>query len=387
MATYARRPVAFVRGKNARLWDTEGREYIDLLSGLAVCVLGHAHPRLTRAIRAQAGALLHTSNLYHIPPQARLAEKLAQLSGGMQSFFCNSGAEAMEAALKLARKWAKHHRGIADPEIVCAYNSFHGRTFGALTVTGQPKYQKDFEPLLQGIRYAEFNNLEQFCGGCSERTAAVVLEVIQGEGGVIPATPQFLQAVADLCDNQQVLLILDEVQTGLGRTGTFFAYQHYGITPHIVTLAKGLAGGVPIGALLAQPRVARVFQPGDHASTFGGNFLASAAALATLEVIEEQRLPERAARLGRRIEARLDRLIAAAGLVVGRRGRGLMQALQLARPVAKAVEEQCLARRLLVNAVRDDTIRILPPLTIPVKDLDEGLDILEQAILAVTKEA
>jgi predicted acetylornithine/succinylornithine family transaminase len=383
VTTYGRRPVAFVRGKGARLWDTEGREYLDFVAGLAVCILGHAHPKVTKAIRQQAGTLLHTSNLYHIPLQARLAERLAGLSGGMQSFFCNSGGEAMEAALKLARKWAHVQRGLAEPEVISALNSFHGRTYGALTLTGQEKYQKNFGPLLPGIRYARFNDLDDFAAHFNERTTAAVLEVLQGEGGVYEANEEFLRGVEALCRRFNALLILDEVQTGMARTGTFFAFQQYGLSPDIVTLAKGLAGGVPIGAMLAKPEVARTFQPGDHASTFGGNFLACAAALATLDVVEQKRLPQRAARLGRALARRINAFKRAGGPVASQRGRGLLRAVQLARPLAKQVEAECLARGLLVNAVQEDAVRLLPPLTISPAELRRGLDILEEAIRAV----
>ncbi|MGB9608743.1 MAG: acetylornithine/succinylornithine family transaminase, partial [bacterium] len=268
--TYRRFPVAFVKGEGARLWDVEGKEYIDFLAGIGVCNVGHCHPKVVSAIQRQSSLLLHTSNLFHIPPQEELAERLFKLTG-MLSFFCNSGTEANEAALKLARAYGKPK---GRYKIISALNSFHGRTLASLSATGQEKYREKFQPLLPGVYFAPYNDLSTFASLMDEETCAVILEPVQGEGGVYPAEKEFLQGIYKLCKERDILLILDEVQTGLGRCGSLFCYQLYDIEPDILTLAKSLGGGVPIGAMLARPEVAEAFSPGDHASTFGGNFLA-----------------------------------------------------------------------------------------------------------------
>ncbi|MCS6860311.1 MAG: acetylornithine transaminase [Abditibacteriales bacterium] len=375
--TYSRSPaVAFVRGQGARLWDTDGKEYLDFLGGIAVVAVGHCHPKVTAAIQQQAATLVHTSNLYHIAPQALLAEKLFHLSGGYQSFFCNSGAEANEGAFKLARKHAKLTRGEGKYEIISTLGSFHGRTLMALTATGQTKYQQGFEPLAPGFKHVPFNDLDALRHAVTEHTCAIILEPIQGESGIHPCTPEYLQGAAALCREKGLLLILDEVQTEIARTGKMWAHEHYGVQPDIITLAKSLGNGVPIGALLAKPEVAASFQPGDHASTFGGNFLACAAALATLEVIEEENLVENAAKVGDYFMARLRETDGIAEV----RGMGLMIGAQFTQPKAREIQNACIANGLLVNAIGDSVIRFEPPLNITTADVDEAMEILRKSM-------
>ncbi|HOQ27269.1 MAG TPA: aspartate aminotransferase family protein, partial [Armatimonadota bacterium] len=292
MHCFARLPVCFVRGEGARLWDTEGKEYLDFLAGIAVCALGHCHPRVTEAIREQAGRLVHTSNLYYNAEQARLAQLLGELSGGYKAFFGNSGAEANEGAIKLARKWGKLNRGPECVTIFTALNSFHGRTLLTVSATGQEKVKKNFDPLMPGFVHVPLNDLAALEAAVDENTLAVMLELVQGESGIHPCDPEYVKAVRRLCDERKMLLILDEVQCGLGRTGAFFAWQRYGVTPDIFTLAKPIANGVPMGVVMARPGVAEAFQPGDHGSTFGGTHLACAAATAVLETMRDERIAE-----------------------------------------------------------------------------------------------
>lgn len=379
---YARLPVAFVRGYGTRLWDTEGKEYLDFLAGIAVCGLGHCHPKVVAALQHQAATLWHTSNLFHNPLQARLAKRLSDLSGGYRCFFCNSGAEANEAALKLARKVGQEKLG-GKWEFVAATDSFHGRTFGALSVTGQPKYHHGFEPLVPGVRFVPFGDFHALQSAITDQTCAVVLEPIQGESGVKVPPDDYLPQVAQLCRERGVLLILDEVQTGMGRTGKLFAFQHYGVQPDIFTLAKSIAGGFPMGAMLAQPAWAEVFQPGTHASTFGGNYLACAAALAVLDVLDEENLLDNARRMGDYLMAHLRQLKAPIKEV---RGKGLMVAVEFTEPIAPKVRDACLTAEpigLVVNAVGDHILRFLPPLTVTADEIDQAVTVLQRAIAAV----
>lgn len=376
--TYPRNPVAFVRGKGARLWDTEGKEYLDFLAGIAVVGLGHSHPRLVETLRRQAATLVHTSNLYYIPPQADLAERLSLLSGGMKSFFCNSGAEANEAAIKLARKHQKLSGHENRIEIITAEGSFHGRTLAAITATAQPRYHKGFEPLPAGFRYVPFNDLEAMEAAVGGTTCAVMVEPIQGESGVRVADEAYLKGLRDLCNASGALLILDEVQTGIGRTGTMFAHEQYGIEPDIMTLAKSLAGGVPMGAMLASPEVASSFSPGDHASTFGGNYLACACALTVLDVIEEERLLENTVHTGEYLTSHLQD-IAAEFNCKEVRGRGLLLALELNTADAKALAARCLEKGLIVNAIGDTVLRFAPPLIVQPCEVDSAMEILKES--------
>jgi predicted acetylornithine/succinylornithine family transaminase len=369
-----RLPVTFVRGEGCLVYDDSGREYLDLVAGIAVNLLGHAHPDVLAAVTAQAGKLIHTSNLYFTQPQVELAQRLVELSFPSRVFFCNSGAEANEAAIKLARKWGTRNRGGAF-EIITTTGSFHGRTLAAVTAGGQHKYSDPFKPLPEGFVHVPYNDLDAIKDATNERTVGVMLEPVMGEIGIIPSAPGYLAAVRGWCDAQNLLLILDEVQTGLGRTGRWFAHQHHGITPDVMTLAKGLGGGVPIGACLAAPR-ADVFEPGDHGSTFGGNPLACAAAIAVLSVIERDGLVGHAAEMGGVLhEALLD--LGAKEV----RGLGLMQAFEFAEPRAKALQQSCLESGLIINAVDENSVRLVPPLIIGTAEIDRAHSIMRKALL------
>ena len=374
--TYTRYPIALVRGEGCRVWDADGKAYLDFVAGIAVCALGHSHPRLVKAITAQAQRLLHVSNLYHIEPQARFAELLCRHSFADRAFFCNSGAEANEAALKLARKYAKERFSSDRTEVITMRGSFHGRTLATMTATAQEKYHKGFEPLVPGFRYVPFNDLRAVELAVDARTAAILVEPIQGEGGVQVAADGYLSGLRKLCDERGLLLILDEVQTGLGRTGTLFAYQQAGVQPDILTLAKALAGGIPMGAMLAREEVMAAFSPGSHAATFGGNPFASAVALETLNTILEDDLPGRAARLGARILDRLRALQARLPVIRTLRGRGLLIGIEVAAD-AKAIVATCMERGLLILTAGDDVLRLVPPLILSEAEADEGLAILE----------
>lgn len=381
---YRRAPVAFARGEGVRLYDLEGRAYLDFIGGIAVSSLGHAHPRLVAAIQAQAARLLHVSNLFVIPEQAELGRWLTTRSGLERAFFCNSGAEANEAAIKLARRFA-YARGSGRYEIIVTQGAFHGRTLAALAATPVPKYQEGFAPLPEGFRAVPFNDPDALAAAVGERTGAIMLELIQGEGGVQPATAEFAAAADALCDAHGLLLMLDEVQTGIGRTGSLFAFQQYGVQPDVVTLAKGLGGGVPIGALLAREDVAAVLQPGTHGSTFGGNPLACAAALAVLQTVEEEQLPARAAAMGERLQAGLRDLAREGAVITVVRGCGLLVGADLDREAAPVVEA-CRARGLLVNGVQPRTLRFAPPLIVTEAEVREALAILKAALADVRSQ-
>ncbi|NOZ76795.1 MAG: acetylornithine transaminase [Euryarchaeota archaeon] len=371
--TYARQPIALVKGRGAVVWDSEGREYIDCFSGLAVLNTGHSHPRVVEAICRQAGEIMHTSNVYRILPQEELAELLFEVSGGYKSFFCNSGAEANEAAIKLARK----HTG--RPGVIAAKNSFHGRTLATLAATGQEKYKRDFQPLPREFTHVEYGDLDALEAAVTGETGAVLLEPIQGEGGVVVPPDGYLEGVRQLCDEKGILLILDEVQTGFGRTGTMFAWQGLGVEPDIFTVAKAIAGGFPMGAMLARPGVMDSFAPGDHASTFGGNHLACAAARAAVEVLIEERLAERARDLGRYFIDALEGLKARHRVVREVRGRGLMIGMELTVPGQNLVDA---AREegVLINCTHDTVLRFLPPLVIERAQLDRVVAVLDRIL-------
>ncbi len=383
MNTYRRAPVAFASGQGVWLTDLEGRRYLDFVGGIAVCSLGYNHPALTTAIQSQAQRLLHVSNLYLIPEQAHLAQRLAAHSGLDRAFFCNSGAEANEAAIKLVRKYW-HARGEHRFEIIVAERSFHGRTLATLAATAQPKYQQGFAPLPAGFVTIPFDDLRALREGITPTTAAVMLEPVQGEGGYHLPSAEYLQGVRALTDEHGVLLILDEVQTGLGRTGRWFAYEHYGIVPDVLTLAKGLGGGVPIGAVLARADVAAAFQPGDHGSTFGGNPLACAAALAVVDTVEREDLPAHAARMGAYFLEQLRALAARRPAITEVRGLGLMIAADLSIEAATVVTA-CREWGLLVNAVQPKTLRFAPPLIVSKAEIDEAVGRLEAALAAVAE--
>ncbi len=375
MNTYARLPVTFIKGQGVWLWDDKGEKYLDALSGVAVCGLGHCHPRLTRAICEQAGTLIHTSNLFHIRKQEQLAERLVALSGMDNAFFCNSGAEANEAAIKLARLHG-HNKGISLPTIIVMERSFHGRTMATLTASGNRKVQAGFEPLLTGFVRVPYNNIEAVSqvAANNKDVVAVLVEPFQGEGGVNIPEAHYLQELRNLCDRQDWLLMLDEVQSGIGRSGKWFAFQHSRIIPDVITLAKGLGGGVAIGACLAKGVAAEVFKPGNHASTFGGNPLACAAAIETLEVIADENLLDHVTQLGDFMRVQLrDRLAAVPG-VVQIRGQGLITGIELAAPCTELVKK-ALERKLLINVTSDKVIRLLPALVMQQHEAEQVIDI------------
>jgi acetylornithine/N-succinyldiaminopimelate aminotransferase len=372
MATYERWPVEFVSGRGAVLVDAAGKQYIDCVAGLAVAGVGHAHPRVASAIAAQASRLIHVSNLYLTHPQNRLAERLGELTGGMQSFFTNSGAESIECAIKLARRWAGKNRGLDSHRVVAAVGGFHGRTLGALTATGQPSKQRPFGPLVPGFVHVPYDDVASLRATVDDSVAAVILEPIQGEGGVVVPSEGYIRAARDLCDERGALLVLDEVQTGLGRTGEWFAFQFEGVEPHVMCLAKSLAGGLPMGVCLARPEVASAFEPGDHGTTFGGGPVQAAAALTVLDVIEDDGLIERARVAGERLQAGLRQVFGNHEV----RGRGLMIAVDLGRDVARRVVARALERGLLVNDVNPSVLRLIPPLVISDAQIDEAVGIL-----------
>ena len=372
MQTGRRLPITFVRGQGCLLYDDAGRAYLDLVAGIAVNLLGHAHPEVAAAVGAQSRKLIHASNLYFTEPQVELARRLVELSFPSRVFFCNSGAEANEAAIKIARKWGTKNRDGAF-EIITTYGSFHGRTLATVTAGGPHKYSDPLKPLPDGFVHVPYNDLDAIKSATGEKTVAVMLEPVMGEIGVIPAQPGYIAGVRKWCDEHNLLLILDEIQTGLGRTGRWFAHQHHGITPDVMTLAKGLGGGVPIGACLAAPR-ADVFEPGDHGSTFGGNPLACAAALTVLTVIERDGLVGHAAEMGEMLHGVL------AGLGAKNvRGLGLMQAVEFAEPRAKAFQQACLESGLIVNAVDDNSVRLVPPLIISAAEIDQAQATMQKA--------
>ena len=374
MPTYKTRPVTFVSGHGCTLIDESGDSYLDLVAGIAVASVGHAHPKVAQAIAAQAATLIHTSNLYGTGPQVALAERLGALTGGKLSFFCNSGAESIKCALKLARKF----HGGARTKFVATHGGFHGRTFGALSATGQPAKQAPFEPIVPGFSHVEYGDLEALEAAVDETVAAVILEPIQGEGGVIVPPDGYLAGARELCTRSGALLIVDEVQTGLGRTGYWLAAEHERVDSDVTCLAKALGGGLPIAACLARPGIAQAFQPGDHATTFGGGPVQCSAALATLDVIEAEGLLERSTHAGARFVKGLSAL--GRGTV---RGRGLLLALDLGEPVAGLVAEAALEHKLLVNEVAPSVIRITPPLVISDEEVEQAISILEDVLRAI----
>lgn len=361
MNTYARLPVAFTHGEGSWLFDESGKRYLDALAGIAVNTLGHAHPRLVAAIADQAGKVLHTSNLYRIPGQEALADRLAALSGMEEVFFCNSGCEANEAAIKLARFYG-HQKGVDNPAIIVMEKAFHGRTLATLSATGNRKAQAGFEPLVSGFLRVPYNDLEAIRAIGNSNVVAVMLEMIQGEGGIHVADAEFQKGLRKLCDEKGWLLICDEVQCGVARTGEWFGYQLSGVLPDVITLAKGLGSGVPIGACLTAGKAAGLFKPGNHGSTFGGNALACRAASTTLDIIEQDGLRPRARALGNRIRADFAKALAGLSAVQEIRGEGLMIGIELDRPCGELVG-QALARGMLINVTADKVVRLLPPLT------------------------
>ncbi len=373
-----RLPVTLVRGQGAKVWDDKGKEYLDFVGGWAVNSLGHCHPVVVQALTEQANTLIQASNQFYTIPQIQLAELLVQNSCFAKVFFCNSGAEANEGAVKLARKYGKLRLKGAF-EVITALDSFHGRTLAMVAATGQQKFQQPYTPLPSGFINVEYNSIEAIKRATGSQTCAVMLEAIQGEGGVNVPHQDYLKKVRDWCTQKELLFILDEIQTGVGRTGTLFAYQQSGVEPDIMTLAKGLGGGVPIGAILAKEKAA-VFEPGDHGSTFGGNPLACAVAYATLKFIIENNLPENARLVGQYLATKLEGLKSRFEFVTGIRGRGLLQAVEFDKDIADEAVISCLERGLLVNRVKSNALRFMPPLIITREEVDQAVGILEEVL-------
>ncbi len=378
MKTYNRFPIAIECGNGMYVWDVDGKKYIDFVAGIAVNSLGYASEALERTIAEQAMKLIHCSNLYYTEPQIELAEKLVANSDFDKVFFCNSGAESIESALKLARKYAKM-KGKAGNEIITMIHSFHGRTYGAVTATGQDKYHKGLEPLLPDVNHVAFNDFEALKNAVTDKTCAILLEPIQGEGGIIPADKQYLQKVRKLCDEKDILLMFDEVQCGVGRTGTLFAYQTLGVVPDVATFAKGLAGGIPIGVMMAKDFAAQAFQPGDHASTFGGNSLATAAGLTVMKELFENGLLENVKRTGNYMTEQLKKLQQKHSCITDVRGIGFMQGIALSIPTADVINK-CIEKGLLLVGAGHDVIRFVPALIAEERHIDAMIEILDKAL-------
>ena len=385
MHTIERLPVTLVRGQGAKVWDDKDKEYLDFVGGLAVNSLGHCHPVVSQALAEQAKTLIQTSNHFYTIPQIRLAELLVQNSCFDKVFFCNSGAEANEGAVKLARRFGKLYLNGAF-EVITTFNSFHGRTLAMVAATGQKNLQEPYTPLVSGFVNVEYNRIEAIKQATNSQTCAVMLEPIQAEGGVNVPSKDYLQKVRDWCDKKKILLILDEVQTGMGRTGTLFAYQQYGVEPDIMTLAKGLASGVPIGVVMAKKK-ADVFKAGEHGSTFGGNPLACAAAYATVKFIVENDVTGNVERVGQYLNKRLEELKTEFDFIVEVRGRGFLQAMQFNKDIADGVVMACLQKGLLVNRVKPNALRFIPPLIIGEKEVDRAMEILQEVLAEIANSS
>jgi len=384
LQTYARYPLLIERGKGVYVYDSEGKKYLDLVGGLGVNALGHAHPRIVKVIREQAAKAIHVSNLYYNEYQGRLAEKLCKLSGLDRAFFANSGTEAMEGALKLARAAGHKTGGGAKCKIVALAGSFHGRTFGALSMTGQDKYRAGFEPMLSGVEFVELNDIAALKTAVTDETCAIVLEPIQGEGGIRECSPEFLNIAREAADQHQAALIFDEIQCGLGRTGTLFAYQHFGVTPDIVAIAKPLAAGIPLGAFLLKEGFAAALTTGKHGTTFGGGPLACRTALEYLAVIEDEKLLERVRSVGDYLNSELKVLAKKSKIAREVRGIGMMQAMELSVP-ARAIVERAMAEGVLINSTQETVLRFLPPFLLEEKHVDKAMRVLRKILKDAAK--
>lgn len=383
--TYGRYPIALVRGKGTKVWDKDDNQYLDFVSGLAVNNLGHCHPAVVTAIKKQAEKLLHVSNLYHIEPQSQLAEQLTSLCFADKFFFCNSGTEAIESAIKLARKFSFDQGHPERTEIITMHNSFHGRTLGALSATAQKKFHTGFQPLLKGFKYVPFNNIQAAKKAIGKKTCAILVEPIQGEGGVNVPSPSYLKDLKSLCQNKGILLIFDEVQTGLGRTGSLFAHELFMTKPDIMTLAKALGGGVAIGALGATNRVIKSFVPGTHAATFGGNPLACAAALASLKVITGKGFLKNTSDTGAYFLKCLQKLAQQHPIIKEIRGKGMILAIELSKPGNEVVLD-CMENGFLINCIQQNVLRFLPPLNISRRDINSLMPVLSKSLLRLSKK-
>lgn len=379
MNTYKRYPVVLRKGRGMKVWSSDGKEYLDFVGGVAVNILGHCHPRVVVAIQKQSQRLIHVSNYYYIEPQIKLAKLLVENSFADKVFFCNSGAEANEAAIKLARKYSREYIDSKRYEIITAINSFHGRTFGALSATGQERFQKGFEPLVPGFKYVPYNDIEELKKSITNNTCAILLEPIQGEGGVRVPDDDYLKKVRELCDLNDLVLILDEVQTGMGRTGKLFAYEHYGIVPDIMTIAKGLGNGVPIGAMLTNNKIAKGFVPGNHATTFGGNPLVCASAIATIEtLLEDGYMLDHCNRMSKYFfESLYELKNIFPDLIRDIRGKGLLIGMEMSIGCEQIVLD-CMEKGLLINCTSGNVLRFIPPLIVQKKDIDRLIITLKE---------
>lgn len=378
--TYARLPVVFTHGKGTRLWDEEGKEYLDFLAGIAVCNLGHCHPDLNNILTQQAESLIHVSNLFYTVPQVELARELTRLSFADKVFFANSGAEANEAAIKLARKYSRERRGSGRFHIICMKNSFHGRTLATLSATGQHKVQTGFDPLVEGFTFVDFNSIDAVEAAISKQTCAVMVEPIQAEGGILLPSANYLEDLKELCHQHDLLLIFDEVQVGMGRTGTLFAHEQENVAPDIMTLAKALGNGLPIGAMLATDEVARAFTPGSHASTFGGTPLVTSVALRTLEIISQPVFLRRVQRVGAYLYTCLQDLRDRFSVVRDVRGRGLLLGMELTVP-GQEIVRRCLQLGVVINCIQESVLRFVPPLTIETTEVDRLIEVLSEVLM------
>jgi len=383
VGVYKRLPVCFVKGKGTRLWDTEGKEYLDFVAGLGVLNIGHSHPRFVEAIKKQVESLTHVSNLFYTTNQLELARDLSTLFDQGKCFFANSGTEANEGAIKLARKYARLNLTGDRFEVITALRSFHGRTLAMVAATGQPEKQNPYRPLPPGFIHVPLNDFSALEKAITERTCVIMLEPIQGEGGVYPCSKEYLKSVREICNEREILLILDEVQTGIGRTGKMFAYEHYGIGPDIITLAKGLGSGFPIGAIVAKDRVAQAFKHSDHASTFGGGPLATAAATMTLKILREEKLVKKASEVGAYFKSTLEEWAQKNSTIKEVRGMGLMLGLELTREVAKDIVLNCLKKGLVINGIGQTILRFLPPLSVTEQEVDQAVAILEEVLSTI----
>ncbi len=379
LPTYTKTPLIFVKGKGSFLWDIDNRRFLDFFPGWGVGNLGHCHPKVVQAVREQSGKLIFVPNNYYHPGQARLVRELSRHTFAAKMFFCNSGAEANEGAIKFSRKYGKGRY-----EVISFLNSFHGRTLAALAATGQEKYQRGFEPLPAGFKSIPFNDLAAVRSAVSDKTAAILIELIQGEGGINIASPDFVKGLRALCDERDILLIVDEVQTGIGRTGTMFCYQHYGIEPDIMTLAKALGGGLPIGMMVVRKAIAETLQPGMHASTFGGGPVVTRAAEAVLKAVRQERLLSNASQKGEYLREKLRGLAQRYPLIKEIRGKGLMVGVELSVP-GKALVEECMKRGLLINCTHDCVLRLMPALSVSKKEIDTAMGILTASLETVAK--
>lgn len=377
--TYNRFKIVLDKGEGVYLYDINGKKYLDFAAGIAVFALGYHNEKYNDALKQQIDKLIHTSNLYYNVPAIQAAEKITKASGMDRVFFTNSGTEAIEGALKLAKKYAYSRDGAADHEIIAMKHSFHGRSIGALSVTGNPHYQIPFQPLISGIQFAEYNNLESVKALVNKKTCAVIMETVQGEGGIYPAEPEFIKGVRKICDENDIILILDEIQCGMGRTGSMFAYESYGIKPDIVTIAKALGCGIPIGAFAAVEKVASAMVPGDHGTTYGGNPLACAAANKVFELFEEENILQNVGKVSAYLEKKLDKLVEKYEFVSARRGKGLMQGLVVTKPVSEIIN-RAIENGLLVISAGADVLRFVPPLIITEENVDEMIELLEKAL-------